>query len=169
MCSWKLPPVPAGLSWQEEKENTEKVEKSCFIKDIKLWMPKHQKWSRPGLGSEQASLAEVGPAHVRGVVNRWSWRLFPTQTHLWLYDPLLFAPGIVPDADPHSNSHEKITSFWKDGFPTSSQIERLKDKIYDLKEKQFQDTGHFCPVHLFFHMSKYLCPSHILLLSFFYA
>lgn len=38
---WKWPPVPAGLSWQEVGENTEKVEKSCFIKDIKLWMHNH--------------------------------------------------------------------------------------------------------------------------------
>lgn len=38
---WKWPPVPAALSGQEVRENIEKVEKSCFIKDIKFWIPNY--------------------------------------------------------------------------------------------------------------------------------
>lgn len=41
VCCWKLPPVPAGLSWQEGRENAEQVEKSCSMMDIKLEMPNH--------------------------------------------------------------------------------------------------------------------------------
>lgn len=65
------------------------------------------------------------------ILNRWSWRSFPTQTNLWFYDPLLFEPGMVPDADPHRNSHENITLFWKDGFPSSPQVIPVRRNITD--------------------------------------